>query len=128
VWQVVLKGEHAARHIESQSERLVMTTVHERTRSVVQTRDFLRELANDNTLPETLRTQARVLLRHYPTPEQIWQAGRLEEHRRAKLCLMEEKNGPLPPVLGLWLASDFLFCDQRSTSKVDSGPGPSKAQ
>lgn len=104
-----------------------MTTVHERTRSVVQTRDFLRELTNDNTLPETLRTQARILLRHYPTPEQIWQAGRLEEHRRTKLCLMEEKSGPLPPVLGLWLASDFLFCDQRPTAKADSRSESSKA-
>jgi len=105
-----------------------MTTVHERTRSVVQTHDFLRELINDDTVPETLRSQASVLLRHYPSPEQIWQAGRLEERRRAELNLMEEKNGHLPPVLGLWLAADYLFCDQRPITITNNDPKPSTAQ
>jgi len=35
-----------------------MTMAHERTRSVVQTRDFLQELARDTSLPENVRYQA----------------------------------------------------------------------
>lgn len=31
-----------------------MTMVHERTRSVVQTRDFLRDLSRDSSLPESI--------------------------------------------------------------------------
>lgn len=46
-----------------------MTIPLERTRSLLQTREFLQELLNpEKTLgiPEDIRRQARVLLRHYP--------------------------------------------------------------
>ncbi len=46
-----------------------MTTVYERTRSVVQTREFLQVLSKDKSLPESIRRQAETLLRHYPTAE-----------------------------------------------------------
>jgi len=44
-----------------------MTTPHERTRSVVQAREFLRELARSTDVSESVRTEARRLLRHYPS-------------------------------------------------------------
>nr|WP_305763955.1 BPSL0761 family protein [Collimonas sp. OK307] len=40
---------------------------HERTRSVVQAREFLQELARSADVPESVRTEARRLLRHYPS-------------------------------------------------------------
>ena len=39
----------------------------ERTRVVVQTRDFLVELSRDASLLERVRRDARFLLRHYPS-------------------------------------------------------------
>ena len=53
-----------------------MTMTQERTRSVVQTRDFLKELSRDQNLPENIRDQAKILLRHYPTGEAVWLAGK----------------------------------------------------
>ena len=43
-----------------------MTTPYERTRSVVETRKFLREIQRDKKLPELVRYRAETLLRHYP--------------------------------------------------------------
>ncbi|WP_369538106.1 BPSL0761 family protein [Leptothrix discophora] len=46
-----------------------MTTPDERTRAVMQTRDFLQELAGqsaDPCIPEFVRREAHRLLRHYP--------------------------------------------------------------
>ncbi|MBD9565266.1 BPSL0761 family protein [Pseudomonas sp. PDM09] len=56
-----------------------MTMPHERTRSVIQTRDFLVELSRDMSLPERIRRDAEFLLRHYPTREDMVTAGRVEE-------------------------------------------------
>ena len=47
-----------------------MTTPRERTRALLQTKEFLRELiASDKTpgIPEEIRRQAKILLRHYPS-------------------------------------------------------------
>lgn len=100
-----------------------MTMVHERTRSVVQTRDFLRDLSRDSSLPESIRLQAERLLRHYPKAADIWLAGRLEERRREELSLLADKHGPLHPALGCWLAAEPLFCDEgskpSSTTEID---------
>ena len=46
-----------------------MTTPHERTRALLQTKKFLGELIDsDKTpgIPEEIRRQAKILLRHYP--------------------------------------------------------------
>jgi len=46
-----------------------MTTPRERTRALLQTKEFLGELADsDQTpgVPEEIRRQAKFLLRHYP--------------------------------------------------------------
>ncbi len=93
-----------------------MTMVHERTRSVVQTRDFLRDLSRDSSLPESIRLHAERLLRHYPHAADIWLAGRLEERRREELSLVADKHGPLHPALGCWLAAEPLFCDESTHS------------
>ncbi|WP_280564175.1 BPSL0761 family protein [Chromohalobacter sp. 48-RD10] len=56
-----------------------MTTPAERTRTVNQTRAFLIDIAQDVSLPESRRNEARRLLRHYPTQEEMRTAGKLEE-------------------------------------------------
>ena len=56
-----------------------MTTPAERTRTVIQARAFLIDIGQDLSLPESLRNEARRLLRHYPTQEEMWMAGQLEE-------------------------------------------------
>lgn len=68
-----------------------MTMPHERTRSVIQTRDFLIELSHDTTLPERVCHDAKFLLRHYPTRADMIQAGLIEEQ-------VEPLAKLLPPV------------------------------
>lgn len=43
-----------------------MTMPDERTRAVMQARQFLQELAMETELPATVRREAQRLLRHYP--------------------------------------------------------------
>lgn len=48
-----------------------MTMPDERTRAILQTREFLQELATGEwtpALPPGVRTEAQRLLRHYPLP------------------------------------------------------------
>lgn len=56
-----------------------------RTWSIVQTREFLLDLSRNKTLPEALRTEARRLLRHYPTADEVLLAGKVEEQREVGL-------------------------------------------
>ncbi|HHM6939978.1 TPA: BPSL0761 family protein [Pseudomonas aeruginosa] len=79
--------------------------------TIVQTRDFLQELARDTSLPESVRYQAKNLLRHYPTAEAVWLAGRVEERSKQELSLLADKHGPLHPVLVSWLLNDPMFSD-----------------
>lgn len=58
-----------------------MTMPYERTRSVIQTRDFLVELSRDPRVPEPLRSEARRLLRHYPSKSDLFMAGMLEQQK-----------------------------------------------
>lgn len=44
-----------------------MTTNAERSRTVLQTLEFLNELAKRNDLPEDVKQEAKRLLRHFPT-------------------------------------------------------------
>jgi len=48
-----------------------MTMPNERTRSILQARDFLRQLRRDESLPEAIRKEANRLLRHYPLASDI---------------------------------------------------------
>lgn len=62
-----------------------MTMPSERTRSLIQTRDFLVEICSDDAVSESFRTQARRLLRHYPSSTEILLAGKLEDRRTDRL-------------------------------------------
>ncbi len=61
-----------------------MTLPYERTRAIVKTEEFLRELSHHSGLPQDIRSYAKSLLRHYPSADQIFSLGRLEE------CLVNE--------------------------------------
>ncbi|WP_337993346.1 BPSL0761 family protein [Pseudomonas rubra] len=50
----------------------------ERSRAVVATREFLIELAKNDILPDQVRRDAKFLLRHFPTEDDIDRAGRIE--------------------------------------------------
>lgn len=56
-----------------------MTTPAERTRSVLKTRGFLQELLQDLALPESVRYEAKALLRHYPEEHNLESIIRLED-------------------------------------------------
>ena len=62
-----------------------MTMPGERTRAIIHTREFLVSLSRDQALPEAERNEARRLLRHYPTAEEVLLAGKLEERRQGSL-------------------------------------------
>ncbi|WP_143518726.1 BPSL0761 family protein [Pseudomonas syringae] len=56
-----------------------MTMPVERTRSVIQTGEFLRELSKSQQIPESLRIEAARLLRHYPEPRLLLHVAWLDE-------------------------------------------------
>lgn len=89
-----------------------MTTTCERNRSLVQTWEFLQELSKDADIPESRRRQAKVLLRHYPTAQDIALEGRLDKRRREELTLLADKHGPLHPALVSWLLVESIFTDE----------------
>lgn len=66
-------------------EQNSMTMSSERTRSIIQTREFLVDLSRNQGLPEGVRIEASRLLRHYPTSQEVLLAGRLEEQRADSL-------------------------------------------
>ncbi|WP_336605529.1 BPSL0761 family protein [Stutzerimonas stutzeri] len=68
----------------------------ERTKAVVETRQFLLQLKSDPALPEMIRTQAKALLRHYPEPGQIAQLALLEK------AVTGLEGADLPPLISLW--------------------------
>lgn len=56
-----------------------MTLPYERTRSLVQTADFLRQLSRNQEIPDSLRNEAKRLLRHYPDADLVLGLGKFEE-------------------------------------------------
>lgn len=56
-----------------------MTLPYERTRSLVQTADFLRQLSRNQEIPESIRNEAKRLLRHYPDADVVLGLGKFEE-------------------------------------------------
>jgi hypothetical protein len=62
-----------------------MTMPSERTRLLIQTRDFLVELSRDELVSESIRNQTRRLLWHYPSSAELLLAGKLEERRKDRL-------------------------------------------
>jgi hypothetical protein len=52
-----------------------MTTPHERTRSIVQAREFLQALRGSEEVPESVRNEAHRLLRHFTASTSMLGAG-----------------------------------------------------
>jgi hypothetical protein len=88
-----------------------MTTVYERTRSVIETSDFLLRLTRDQSLPDTVRSEARRLLRHYPTADIVRLAGRWETIRQNEVSKLPGRPEALHPALATWPLLEPLFCD-----------------
>ncbi|MCY1292573.1 hypothetical protein D9M68_521750 [compost metagenome] len=62
-----------------------MTMPHERTRAVIQTHEFLKQLERDLSVSEEMRGMANQLLRHYPTRAEVLLQGLIEEKLPATL-------------------------------------------
>jgi len=56
-----------------------MSMPSERTRSVIQTEAFLRELSKSPLIPEEYRNEAKRLLRHYPESSFVLFAGKMDD-------------------------------------------------
>ncbi|MNJ52756.1 hypothetical protein D3C77_481090 [compost metagenome] len=65
-----------------------MTMPNERSRAVIQTREFLVELSRDMSLPERIRRDAKFLLRHFPSRDEVLIAGRIEESTASTVAPM----------------------------------------
>ncbi len=82
-----------------------MSRPHERTRSVIQTQEFLLKLSCNAEIPESVRREAKRLIRHYPSAREILLVGRHEQlllgHEVDELTLaLLHTNGPvLSPTL-----------------------------
>ncbi|MOA62163.1 hypothetical protein D3C78_1875000 [compost metagenome] len=58
---------------------------------MIQTESFLIELSRNMDLPDELRLEAKRLLRHYPSADQVMRVGGIEQ------CLHDlEKDRPAP--------------------------------
>ncbi|KAA0691790.1 hypothetical protein DT594_16250 [Halopseudomonas laoshanensis] len=57
-----------------------MTLPSERSRSVKQTGEFLQELVRNPCMPEEIKREAKRLLRHYPSAEDVLRVGQLEDY------------------------------------------------
>lgn len=88
-----------------------MTTVLERTSSVIATSGFLLRLSRDRSLPDAIRNEASQLLRHYPTPEAVSLAGRYEAIRQDQVAKLPGSPKALHPVLATWPLLEPFFCE-----------------
>lgn len=61
-----------------------MTLPYERTRAVIQTREFLERLENDLAQSEEMRRTATHLLRHYPSRGEVLLQGSIQESLGAR--------------------------------------------
>lgn len=50
-----------------------------RPRSIIQTQKFLVELSNRAEIPESFRREAKSLMRHYPSAQEVLLVGRHEQ-------------------------------------------------
>jgi hypothetical protein len=86
-----------------------MTTTHERTRGVVDAGEFLESLSKDSSLPGPVRLEAKRLLRHFPSAQDISRAGRLENIRQRAIDELLGDGVELPPVLSTWPICETFF-------------------
>ena len=104
-----------------------MTTVYERTRSVIETSDFLLRLIRDKSLPDTVRSEARLLLRHYPTADTVRLAGRWEAIRQDEVSKLPGSPKALHPALATWPLLEPMFCDSELPDAPRLGAQPDLA-
>ncbi|QGT80340.1 BPSL0761 family protein [Pseudomonas coronafaciens] len=104
-----------------------MTTAYERTRSVIETSEFLARISRDKTLPVYVREQARQLLRHYPTPEAVRLAGRCEAIRQDEVSKLSGSPKELHPALSTWPLLDPFLCDPTIHNASHLGAQPAVA-
>ncbi|QIB49589.1 BPSL0761 family protein [Pseudomonas sp. OIL-1] len=78
-----------------------MTLPYERTRAVLQTREFLRSLVQNPALPHDIRDNAKSLLRHYPESHHLAVVAGIH----AKLSALSLDDGGL----GLLLMNGPVF-------------------
>lgn len=57
-----------------------MTMPSERTRALIWAAEFMREVRHRPDVPDDLRAQAHIILRHYPETSSIESQARLQEH------------------------------------------------
>ncbi|MBI6578726.1 DUF2384 domain-containing protein [Pseudomonas viridiflava] len=98
-----------------------MTTVAERTRSVVGAGEFLVTLSKDKLLPDHIRRQAKQLLRHYPSAQDIWRAGRLEIIRQEEIAYFRDISISLHPALAIWTCCEPFLCDAEEPERHSHG-------
>lgn len=82
-----------------------MTLPYERTRAVIETEKFLRNIEVDKTLPEYVRNSACALLRHYPSEHEVCLAGKD----------LEQKI----PWLQVFSSRPYFAYEERSTQESD---------
>ena len=67
-----------------------MTMPDERTRNILQTGAFLRELREDASLPAPIRREANRLLRHYPTVSELHLLAAIDTRLLGSFLLTKE--------------------------------------
>ncbi|MGN8160773.1 BPSL0761 family protein [Salinisphaera sp. SWV1] len=82
-----------------------MTLPYERTRAVIETEKFLRNVEVDKTLPEYVRKSASALLRHYPSEYEVCLAGKALEQE--------------VPWLQVFSSQPYFAYEQHSNQKFD---------
>lgn len=101
-----------------------MTTVFERTRSVIETSGFLLRLTRDQSLPDAVRSEAKQLLRHYPTADAVRLAGRWEAIRQHEVSKLPGSPRALHPALATWPLVEPMFCDLELPDAPELGAHP----
>jgi|GEM_PF-289377 len=101
-----------------------MTTAYERTRSVIETSDFLLRLTRNKSLPDAVRSEARLLLRHYPSADIVRLAGRWEAIRQDEVSKLPGSPKALHPALATWPLLEPLFCDSELPGAPELGAQP----
>jgi hypothetical protein len=86
-----------------------MTTTHERTRAVIEAGRFLESLSKDSSLPGPVRLEAKRLLRHFPSGQDISRAGHLENIRQRAIDELLGNGVELPAVLSTWPICETFF-------------------
>lgn len=100
-----------------------MTTTHERTRGVVEAGEFLESLSKNSSLPVPVRLEAKRLLRHFPSGQDISRAGRLESIRQRAIDELLGNGVELPPVLSTWpICQTFFSGDDYESAAIVACP------